>query len=140
MMLICQQKNHSGKNPFEIIQKNEFNCLKRIFFSECSRNIPAQFESQITNIFCLIHISGWCALDSMQLVENYPEQITFKIFDRFAHETMYILEISIFSLCISDLPKFSTTLIVYVNSIYYLCIGFTEVVENFGRSEDDMIL
>ena len=38
----------------------------------------------------------------------------------------------------SDVPKFSTTSVKPVHK-YYLCTDFAKVVDNFGRSDDDMI-
>ena len=38
----------------------------------------------------------------------------------------------------SDLPQFSTHSIKPVHK-YYLCTGITEVIENCGRSDDDML-
>ena len=55
---------------------------------------------------------------------------------------MHLSETSIFSLnhviVMSDLPKLLSTSVKPVHK-YYLCTGFIEVLNNFGRSDNDMI-
>ena len=53
---------------------------------------------------------------------------------------MHLVEITFFSLnhASPDLPKLLRTSLKPVHK-YYLCTGFTKVLNNFGRSDDDMI-
>ena len=63
-----------------------------------------------------------------------------RFFEQDGHETTYadIGNHHFFTMSLSDLPKLSRTSVKLVRKCY-LCTGFTEVLNNFGRSDNEMV-